>query len=176
MTSNGVMVIVTATPLIMAAMRAVRQLWGLNHCRHTFRHRFTSAAYSQGRAPTSLWVFMGSWIMCVCADLCARDPVFSRAERGQLSRWPHRDPRHGPVHPPPQTRHSLTPVDGQERARHALKNTTPAVRKLYSNSLKLKYTKLNIISNILTYIHIYTNSYKFTHELKYGQINLNIVI
>jgi len=31
MTSNGVMVIVTATPLIMADIKAMSQLFGLNH-------------------------------------------------------------------------------------------------------------------------------------------------
>ncbi len=61
--------------------------------------------------------------ICVCADLGACDPFFSRAERGQLSRWPHHDPGDGPVNAPPQTRHTLTPVDGDERAQHALNNT-----------------------------------------------------
>lgn len=41
MTSNGVMVIVTATPLIQAAVKATSQLFGLYHYKDTERNKLT---------------------------------------------------------------------------------------------------------------------------------------
>ena len=44
MTSNGVMVIATATPLIIAAVRVISQLFGLNHYRRAENNEPTISA------------------------------------------------------------------------------------------------------------------------------------
>lgn len=70
MTSNGVMVIVTATPLIMAAVSAVSQLLGPNHCEHNRKlHKPVSLVLDSILTHVTVLVYI-----CRCARVltCAR--------------------------------------------------------------------------------------------------------
>lgn len=121
MTSNGVMVIATATPLIVAAIKAVSQLLALFHCRSKTK-QFNSGFDFELMMWRQLLVSRGGKESAAChVYLRMWHPVLSRGEGCQLSSWSDHDSRHSPVHTPPKAKYTLSSIDGKKGIRHSLK-------------------------------------------------------